>query len=443
MPGKSSFREKIARTLNLHDKSEEDECDRIPSNIIVTSFDMTCYFFAIFTYISDIFMDIFVAIFYFRKGNQMAGILTTVFILLPSLILNFISILFWMDDEARRREDDCTDRSNTYDFVFTDNIKILSKSRGKGGIEVTDSDDKAGKRKTRVYRWVLAVILQLGPLLWYCKSMKYALKCFTLQKRPRKERIFYQKVFYKKIEADRDAGILRFFEACLESMPQLLIQGYFLSKDWQNYGHTESEFIWHWRCTSIVLSLISISYSFVSHHRVLRISLPQKQNLGPLGCYLIFLWRFFTVSARFNVVTVILVINFVAGLVLMISHLLISTSSLLILQRIDTKSKSKMIDPVMFAINLWIHIFGPFNMAEGPSRLRYGIEYGLEIFEGMIVICLANFYFKPTFPFVDRILAGMGVSYAIGITIMIIYHLFFHPNIKTKVVFRNIASNKP
>lgn len=37
----------------------------------------------------------------------------------------------------------------------------------------------------------------------------------------------------------------------------------------------------------MTVSLLSISLSFVSHHRTLRLSLPDKQNLNVMDCNLI------------------------------------------------------------------------------------------------------------------------------------------------------------
>ncbi|CAD5220150.1 unnamed protein product [Bursaphelenchus okinawaensis] len=444
-PKRPSFRESISKVLYLHEKSSEDECDRIPSNVKITWFDLSCYFFSIFTYTLDIFMDVFVAVFYFRKENVIAAALTATFVFVPSIILNVISFLFFIDDEAQDKESDTTDGTVVHKFVFTENIKILGKkSKSKVGIEVTDSDHKVQhNERGRMAKWVVAVLLQVGPLLWYFKAVSHALRCFKLQKLPRRERLYHQHEYYSKIEADRDAGVLRFFEACLEAMPQLLVQGYFLSKDWQYYNHSGvGDFHWQWRSTSLILSLISISYSFVSHHRVLRISLPQKQNLNPQGCYMIFIWRIFTITARFITLTVILVVNNLVGLLLVISHLIISTITLCLVQKIDTKSKTRYINPVMFIVNLWIHIFAPFNMAEGPSRLRYCIHYGLEIIESMVVIALCNFYYTPVFPYVDRLLTVMGVCYISGIISMVVYHTCMHPNYKTKLVIPHLTISK-
>jgi hypothetical protein len=123
-----------------------------------------------------------------------------------------------------------------------------------------------------------------------------------IQKLPRRERLLYYRFYFKMIEADRDASVLRFFEALLESLPQLLIQGYFLLDNLvKSLDNNAIEFDWKCefgifclnysgfsvRAFAMIASLLSISFSFVSHHRSLRICLPDKQNLNVTGCNLI------------------------------------------------------------------------------------------------------------------------------------------------------------
>lgn len=78
-----------------------------------------------------------------------------------------------------------------------------------------------------------------------------------IQRLPRRERVLYQRFYWKMIEADRDASVLRFFEALLESLPQLLIQGYFLMTDlfW-----TEMQFELDWKCEFFKILLMEFEY---------------------------------------------------------------------------------------------------------------------------------------------------------------------------------------
>lgn len=57
------------------------------------------------------------------------------------------------------------------------------------------------------------------------------MKTFSDNNEHRSNLYFY---YTRMIEAERDATLLRFFEAFLESIPQLIIQGYFVMDNfWQ------------------------------------------------------------------------------------------------------------------------------------------------------------------------------------------------------------------
>lgn len=53
------------------EKTARDETDRLPSNLTIRDFDFCCYFFAVFTYIADIGLDISVA--YLHYVNDRVG----------------------------------------------------------------------------------------------------------------------------------------------------------------------------------------------------------------------------------------------------------------------------------------------------------------------------------------------------------------------------------
>lgn len=151
------------------------------------------------------------------------------------------------------------------------------------------------------------------------------------------------------------------------------------------------------RSGSMAVSLLCVSFSFVSHHRTLRISLPDKQNLNVLECNLmvsfpspfnqLFLhlfqlaWRFLTIFGRFVFLSLLIYFHFYAAVILFFLHLVISTIHVSIFQRIQIGTKFDFLDKLMILINVWVHIFAPFNMSDGRTRLRYLIGYGIEVIE--------------------------------------------------------------
>lgn len=134
--------------------------------------------------------------------------------------------------------------------------------KSKKEIEVysneTESENSVDTKTNTITLWIVATICQFGPILWYWKAINRAWLCFKLQKRPRRERLLYAQIYIEKIEGDRDAAVLRFFEACLEAMPQVLLQSYFLTLDWQNYGFTGKEFQWQCKKYKLIMDLIII-----------------------------------------------------------------------------------------------------------------------------------------------------------------------------------------
>lgn len=58
---------------------------------------------------------------------------------------------------------------------------------------------------------------------------------------------FALKYYCEMVEAERDASLLRFFESFLESVPQLLVQGYLLAETfWKIHASEELAIIPDW-----------------------------------------------------------------------------------------------------------------------------------------------------------------------------------------------------
>lgn len=76
--------------------------------------------------------------------------------------------------------------------------------------------------------------------------------------------------------------LFRFFEAFLESAPQLIIQGSIAASYFQNYYQTGTYPYWlYFQAASLLLSIISISWSVVVQNRSLRMIRDDKVNIWP------------------------------------------------------------------------------------------------------------------------------------------------------------------
>ena len=107
-----------------------------------------------------------------------------------------------------------------------------------------------GKKKSvyRILSRVLLCALQLGPLADHCNSFLCAYEVYkqgdvdhdaTVEstKKQRKAGKRRRRLLYRMLNADRDAAMLRLFEAFLEAAPQLLVQTWMLAELTQLHGH--------------------------------------------------------------------------------------------------------------------------------------------------------------------------------------------------------------
>lgn len=67
-------------------------------------------------------------------------------------------------------------------------------------------------------------------------------------------------------------------------------------------------------------------------------------------------------------------------------HVILTVIHLRVLQKVESGTTVNFLDRIFFCINVWIHIFAPFNMSEGKSRIRYSVGYGMELIEA----CVSN-----------------------------------------------------
>ncbi|PIC20268.1 hypothetical protein B9Z55_025526 [Caenorhabditis nigoni] len=373
--------------------------DRVPSVLIVRWFDLFCFGFAMCSYVLDFFSDIGIAIFHFWAGRHLSGALVLTFALIPSVIINIISMVWMLDDEMH--------------------WKRRAHPRRTGTFELNQ------KRFISLGKMITLCIFQMGPLFWYYKALYYGWK-FTKSKKDDTDKE-KRKFFMKMVEAERDATLLRFFEAFLESAPQLIIQGSIAANYFQNYYITGNYPYWlYFQAASLTLSIISISWSVVVQNRSLRMTRDDKVNIWPHEAVLQFCWRFLTILARIITLVAFVLVFGIYVVLLIFGHLLVTLIHVIFLQALHIEACTH-IEKLLLVINAMIHIFTPFNMAEGNTRWRYFVAYTVEFLEMMTIFVLL-----PTpldaFPLIDKIRIGVPATFSIAILIMLIYYKFFHPN---------------
>uniref|UniRef100_A0A0N5AXC6 XK-related protein n=1 Tax=Syphacia muris TaxID=451379 RepID=A0A0N5AXC6_9BILA len=228
-------------------------------------------------------------------------------------------------------------------------------------------------------------IFQLGPIIWYIQAIISGIK-FRHANDMRTKQHFYCEM----VMADRDASLLRFFEAFIESMPQVLVQGYiFLGVYNELKDDQRLLFTAYFQILSLLCSLISSCWSISLQHRNLRIARPDKDNMTATETFLQFIWRFSTISARYTCLVFFAVAFHHWIFIVLCIHFFISlvhVSALQLTQIDNSSSKPGLICVGLVIVCAIIHIFTPFNMAEGPTIWRYLCGYTIEVLEAMVLI---------------------------------------------------------
>lgn len=85
--------------------------------------------------------------------------------------------------------------------------------------------------KNKLY-CIIAVILQLAPVIHYWETLKYALKAYKCGKSG--DRVGERRYYIKMLKEDQDVALLRVFECFLEAAPQQILQITLMLKHYHN-----------------------------------------------------------------------------------------------------------------------------------------------------------------------------------------------------------------
>jgi XK-related protein len=355
----------------------DEETDRLPKRLSCRWIDLVGCVLAIVAYVVDIGSDVYVAVYELSQERVLTAALILVFVVFPSAVVNVTGMWWWWEDRKSR--------------------------------EVS-----AGVWALRIG----ACVLQLGPVMYYAEVLRHGASF---------RRSRSTETYLRMLETDRDATLLRMFEAFLESAPQLLIQGYLVGlAAWRrelNLGHPST----HALLVSLLLSLCSLSWALVAQHRCLRLVRQDKRNASTAGSLLQFLWRLLTLVAR-SLALVLFTLAFGFWVVLLVAgHFLLSTVWIALSQPLELGESSPAKVWILLVVAL-VHVFAPFNSAEGDTRWRYVGSYSFELVEnvGMAVTCLL----LPSFDFPCKlpVCASVPVFFLAGIAVMLVYYRWWHPN---------------
>ncbi|XP_054152903.1 XK-related protein 4-like [Oppia nitens] len=368
--------------ITYTDDTDEDRVDALPEHMTFTILDAVAILFSIGSFLLDIGTDIAVAAYYYITDNNWYFYLTLTFVILPTLVMTGISLRWYVVD-----------------------------SREEGSPKITP------------FQWILRVIfllLQLGPILRYFDSLMYGLKFRQASNSKEAKKKYFQYMVYE----DTDATMLRLFECFMEAAPQLVLQLYILIKNFNTWYYLF--WIITISITSCLASLVSVSWSLVSYHRALRLSLPDKANMKWTGLAIQFIWRFFMVASR--VVTLSLFASqfrFYISIVCSIHWFLMF---LWIVSMRTSFCKNRIEELGYNAILAFIFIFCYFNPVDTPTRRRYILYYLFMFCENIIILTLWYFNCPESEIYKPLGFPAFLISFTLGIAFMVVYYLWFHPS---------------
>ncbi|VDK45966.1 unnamed protein product [Anisakis simplex] len=369
---------------------EIDESDRFPRILIVRKFDIFCFVISALSYVLDIGFDVISAYIHFRAQRFWAFTFISLLIVLPSIALNTISFVWWIDD-SRLASSSYRERNDTQ---TTTTAPICCSSVESSSLSL------------RLFACFFQVSSKHRPVLWYVDAIKAAVR-FRRASNDRQRRYFY----HKMAEADRDASLLRFFEAFLESAPQLLIQGVVLAHSLWWLQSSEPIQLW------IIMALLNDLRTLPAIGTI-RFSIPFLDRTTYPSSFLFITAAYCRTSGEFYRSISLILVPF----------------KRFILKHVDSQPSVVPIKYGLLLICAIVHLFTPFNMAEGPTRWRYTIAYLIEFVENLMMATMLFSTEQFTYPYKRTVvLLALGM-FLCGILIMIVYYSRWHPAGRSAVI---------
>lgn len=369
----------VTRMDGFRTMDDDVELDAVSESLSFSRVDKAVLVFSMLTVIGDVFMDAWVAYKYFQHGNLLYFGLTLVFIFLPSWIVTWIS-LKWYVIQTRHPE---------YDLY---------------------------RQKT----WLTIVlhVFQLAILFRYLSSLIFGIKSQDKSRTKTDRRIYYQLMLWE----DNDASILRLVESFLESVPQLLLQAYVLMTT-----PDQAKSLVLAQVVSVVFGLCSVAWSLVAYVRTLRFSLEEAPNVSWLGTLVCYCWRLMVLAPRLVALTLFAsVLHWALFIVCAVRWLLMYAW---LVKGVRIGQYDKRSDKLCFkAVLAAIYIFCFIDLAPGNRRFRYAFFYAFTFAENALLLGLWHHYKQGT-PWYETVaLLGSFCSYSMGMVFLVIYYLLLHPN---------------
>uniref|UniRef100_A0A8C5TTY1 XK-related protein n=1 Tax=Malurus cyaneus samueli TaxID=2593467 RepID=A0A8C5TTY1_9PASS len=353
-----------------------------------------CWVFcALLVCFADGASDLWLAAHYYVRGQRWWFGLTLLFVLLPSLVVQMLSLRWFV-----------------YDFAAS------TKDSGGG------TKDSGPRGCCRLCVWLLQGLihlLQLGQVWRYLRTLYLGLQ--SRWQAEHRRRHFYWRMMFESA----DISMLRLLEAFLKSAPQLVLQLSIMVGVPGLCGLSRplpAGF-------SASASLVSLAWMIASYQKVLRDSREDKMPMSYNGAVVQILWHLFTIAARAIAFALFASVFQLYFGIFIVTHWCIMT--FWIIQGETDFCMSKWEEIIYNMVVGIIYIFCWFNVKEGRSRYRMCIYYIITLSENAALTILWFLYYdrKAISDFNALILVCVvSSSFALGIFFMFIYYCLLHPN---------------
>ncbi|KAM7175103.1 XK-related protein 9 [Macrochelys suwanniensis] len=348
-----------------------------------TKWNFTMSVLGIVIYVADIAADIWVTSNYFCEGQYSLGILTMVFRLLSSIIVQIFSYEWFKEDCG-------------------------SPDPGK-------------------LNWIFRLHFLHGGIFtryWFALKVGYQ-AAFKQNSSGDKLTGGPASIIHKRaIDAVTDISMLRVFKTFLETTPQLILQIYILMK------HDKAAFSQY---ASIITSFCGISWSTLDYQISLRKSLPDKNQFAGLPPKLLYLfYKLFTLTSWILSIALVTLLNIISSIFLLIFLWALGFSWTL--KQHTMFCKSKRMEFLYRTVVGIILIFTFFNVKGEKTKMYISSYYATHVLVTLGIMCVCLFWKTSVteqlyFTFVS---ITVVLTLGLGIFCLIVYYMFFHPTIYFK-----------
>ncbi|KAJ8682749.1 hypothetical protein QAD02_018541 [Eretmocerus hayati] len=392
---------------------KDDVTDTPPRNSNISNFDILFLVISIVTHCTDVCVDVNIVVQYYRHDKIPMFIWTIALILIPSFINTVVSLQMYRQDEEKNIDND----------------------------EHPSICKKVLKKTWETIVVAIIVVSQFTMAHRSFRSLKFALKSRNCMKK--NDKMGQRKYFIKMLKEEQDIALLRVLECFIEAAPQQILQLSIFVQDY--YG--EFSLLTVHQVISIASSFISLAWAMVSYHRSIRLAQTDKKNIHFIGSVLQFFWYFCITTARIACVSAAAISSTLCVISACFIHWLGMTLWIILESRglitfcrnpkraphlpltIMEKIKSTLFSCVLGFVYIFIYL----NPEDSGTYAKHLFYYSICLLENLAASILVLSSLPADVEIVRYhyiVSAFCIIPFMIGIILMIIYYIKYHPTLK-------------